>query len=361
MKLNNKLINPIFLAGIFLLMLNDFALKSIFHNAITGKLSDFAWLFAMPFFLSSFYEKQARTIHFLVGLFFVFGKSELSQPIINALNSIGFNFHRIVDFTDNICLISVFASYYVLKKQTLQFINPVFGILSIVISSFAFVADTQVREPEILDENYVEPIENTLKTISLINISNETKIAIIDFKYSKEEIKKLKIKNTNFSKINTLIILNNKTAHINVPIYNDNRTKFPKSFSVKILDTLGNKITEYNKSDFLECEYSSNFSIKTKELYLDEWQLKIGFEKSFVSLENLIGNWKITSGKNHYDFELMQSRFIDNKYNKPQIFTYDYSNNTLKVNDNIGKIIRLKNDRLTINWNKKDTVKYIKH
>ncbi len=361
MKFNNKLLNPFFIVSIFVLMLNDFVLKSMFHNAITGKLSDFAWLFAMPFFLSIFNPKQSKNIHFFVALFFIFGKSQFSQPILNWFNSIGFNFYRVVDFTDNICLISVLLSYYVFQNQKPKLINPIFGILSIVISSFSFFADTQVREPELIDENYVEPIENTLKTISLYNISNETKIAIINFKYSEEEIKRLKIKHLNFNKIDSLKILSFKSASFCIPICKDEKTKFPKSFSIKILDIIENKITEYNRSDFLEYEYSSNLSIKTKELYMDDWRLKIGFEKSFVSLESLIGKWQVTSGKNHYDFELMQSRYIDNKNSVTQIFTYDYSNNTLKVNHNIGKIIRLKNDRLTINWNKKDTVKYIKH
>lgn len=360
MKFNNKLINPIFVTSIVLLMLNDFVLKSIFHNTITSKLSDFAGLFALPFFLSIFFQKYSRNIHFLVAIFFILWKSDISQEPINFLNSFGFNFHRVVDFSDNIALISIVFSYFIFQKKSTFTVNPVFGILSIAISSFAFIADTQVREPEIYDENYIEPVENTLKTIGFFNNSNETKIAIIDFKYSEKEIKKLKIKHRNYSKIDTIKISKNNSNYFYCPVCKEEKIRFPKSFSIKILDTLLNKITEYNKTDFLEYEYSSNMPSNKKELNLNDYRVKIGFEKSFVSLESLIGKWRVTSGKNHNDFELMQSRYIDNKYNEPKIYTYDYSNNNLKVNHNIGKIIRLKNDSLTINWNNKDLVKYIK-
>lgn len=46
-----KLGNPVFLIALFILILNDWVLKHTFNNTLTGKLSDFAGLFAFAFFL----------------------------------------------------------------------------------------------------------------------------------------------------------------------------------------------------------------------------------------------------------------------------------------------------------------------
>lgn len=52
------LVSPGFLLCLCLLLLNDFILKSEFHNALTGKLSDFAGLFIFPLFFSAL--RQSR-------------------------------------------------------------------------------------------------------------------------------------------------------------------------------------------------------------------------------------------------------------------------------------------------------------
>jgi len=45
------LVSSGFLAGLSVLLVNDFVLKQIFHNWLTGKLSDLAGLFIFPMFL----------------------------------------------------------------------------------------------------------------------------------------------------------------------------------------------------------------------------------------------------------------------------------------------------------------------
>ncbi len=45
--------SPLPLAMVGLLVLNDHVLKARFHNALTGKLSDFAGCFFLPLFLSA--------------------------------------------------------------------------------------------------------------------------------------------------------------------------------------------------------------------------------------------------------------------------------------------------------------------
>ena len=45
----DALLRPAFLAALGLLVLNDGLLKPLFHNALTGKLSDFAGVFAFAY------------------------------------------------------------------------------------------------------------------------------------------------------------------------------------------------------------------------------------------------------------------------------------------------------------------------
>jgi hypothetical protein len=51
--------------SIFLLLINDLYLKFEYHNYLTGKLSDFAGLFAFPYFFSCLIPKKDKTnLHF---------------------------------------------------------------------------------------------------------------------------------------------------------------------------------------------------------------------------------------------------------------------------------------------------------
>src|SRR5687767_12389116 len=45
--------SPAFISAVALLVVNDFALKPLFHNVVTGKLSDFAGLFALTLFVAT--------------------------------------------------------------------------------------------------------------------------------------------------------------------------------------------------------------------------------------------------------------------------------------------------------------------
>lgn len=142
MKEINKIAHPIFLLSLILLILNDWYFKAVFHNEITGKISDFAGLFAFPFLLSILFSNHKKAIHVLTGLLFIYWNSAFSQPLINQLNSIGFPFIRTVDITDSIALISIFFSYKCLDHHVKYTIKPLLQRALIVVSSFAFMATT---------------------------------------------------------------------------------------------------------------------------------------------------------------------------------------------------------------------------
>src|SRR5947209_5734459 len=90
-----------FLIGLFVLLVNDFILKQLFHNRLTGKLSDLAGLFIFPLFLAAFLPCWRKHIYFATAAGFAFWKSIYAQPLIDGLNLLlPFSLGRTVDMTD---------------------------------------------------------------------------------------------------------------------------------------------------------------------------------------------------------------------------------------------------------------------
>ncbi|MDR2954408.1 MAG: hypothetical protein LBV43_04940 [Prevotella sp.] len=137
----NKLQHPLFIISVILLLCNDFYFKQAYGNVITGKLSDFAGLLAFPFFFSCLLPSWRKYIHILTAILFVWWKSSLAQPIIDVVNSVGIPVSRVVDFSDNIALISILISYLLLSKE-IEFkkINTALSSVIVVVSSFSFMA-----------------------------------------------------------------------------------------------------------------------------------------------------------------------------------------------------------------------------
>lgn len=146
-----------FIVGLFILFCNDFFLKEIFHNWLTGKLSDFAGLFVFAIFWAALLPRKPKIIYVAVAAFFIFWKSPLSQPLIESINTIAFlNYNRVIDWTDLIALtilpLAYWYQFHVADKRLIKI--PV--IVPILVASFLFVA-TSVDEPFdgiIIDEKY---------------------------------------------------------------------------------------------------------------------------------------------------------------------------------------------------------------
>lgn len=101
-----------FLAGLALLLLNDFLLKPLFHNALTGKLSDFAGLFIFPLFWAALVPRFRKHIYLATAALFAAWKSAYSQPLLEAWNGLRLiPLGRTVDATDLVALIVLPASY----------------------------------------------------------------------------------------------------------------------------------------------------------------------------------------------------------------------------------------------------------
>lgn len=149
MKRNLDLLtSPGFVAGLLLLLANDFVLKPVFNNALTGKLSDFAGLFVFPLFWSALAPRLRREIYALTALGFVFWKSVYAQPLIDAWNSLGvLRVGRVVDATDLAALVALPASFAYLRRRVApERRTPRFALrraaacAALLLSVFAFAA-----------------------------------------------------------------------------------------------------------------------------------------------------------------------------------------------------------------------------
>lgn len=145
---SNKIGHPFFIICVFVLILNDWYLKPVFHNTLTGKLSDFAGLFALPYLLSSLLPKHTLKIHVWTGLLFMVWKSEFTEPLIAFANSLRIPVSRTIDFTDNIALISLLFSYYTLKSSFTLNLKPMLHRALIVVSCLAFAATSMPPREE---------------------------------------------------------------------------------------------------------------------------------------------------------------------------------------------------------------------
>jgi hypothetical protein len=100
-----SLASPAFIAALALLVVNDVALKPLFHNVLTGKLSDFAGLFALTLFATTLWPRYRRLAACAIATAFAFWKTTYAEPLIALLNAVSpVAFGRTVDLTDLVAL-----------------------------------------------------------------------------------------------------------------------------------------------------------------------------------------------------------------------------------------------------------------
>ena len=138
----NILASPLFLLMLLLLLINDFFLKELLHNTLTGKLSDFAGIFVFSTFWMALFPKKSVHVIWIVTVFFIWWKSPLSQSVIDVWNALQiYSIQRVVDYTDLFALIMAPLPYlHSQKSHSSLRLNPVFPF---VISMFAFAATSR--------------------------------------------------------------------------------------------------------------------------------------------------------------------------------------------------------------------------
>lgn len=141
-KSNNWIYRKLFIISIILLLLNDFYLKYYHTSYLTGKLSDFAGLFAFPYFFNHLFQKKSKWIYILTGTFFIYWKSSYSQSFIDFSNDLGFGLSRVVDYSDLLALSILPVSYKYLINDSISVKKIVLlpKPILIGISIFSFIA-----------------------------------------------------------------------------------------------------------------------------------------------------------------------------------------------------------------------------
>lgn len=173
---DNILISRLFIISLILLLLNDFLLKDLFHNTITGKLSDFAGLFIFPLVGWHLFGRK-KAIYVFTFIFFIFWKTPLSEPFINLWNSFfWYKLSRVIDYSDLIALSILPVSYYYTPKP------PRIGtfvkycrICILFFSCFSFIATagTQGRLEKVYFSNSKKEVYTAM--LALLNAYPELK------------------------------------------------------------------------------------------------------------------------------------------------------------------------------------------
>jgi hypothetical protein len=100
------LTNQVFIISLILLIVNDFLLKPIYPNWLTGKLSDFAGLIVLALLLAWLFPRLRGKATLISAAVFILWKSPLATPVITWSNAVlNLPLHRVIDYTDLIALL----------------------------------------------------------------------------------------------------------------------------------------------------------------------------------------------------------------------------------------------------------------
>ena len=167
---NNKVLGILitwpFLLCLIVLLVNDWFLKDIFHNFITGKLSDFSGIAVIALLLFSSIPKQKLWSYLFIASAFLWWKSPLSDGFIQFINShSSMNIGRVIDYSDLWALIILPVCHYVVinlqKFEIASLVSrKIISLPLAVITLFAIMGTAQFST----HQSYViQPISETIK------------------------------------------------------------------------------------------------------------------------------------------------------------------------------------------------------
>jgi hypothetical protein len=111
------LTSPLFAAAVALLLLNDWILKRAIGNWLTGKLSDFAGVFAFSLFWAAMLPRHRNAVFILTAAGFAFWKSPLSDAPLAAWNALGiWPLARVIDYTDWAAIAALLPAHWTARR-----------------------------------------------------------------------------------------------------------------------------------------------------------------------------------------------------------------------------------------------------
>lgn len=148
MKKQNLLFHPLFLVSLCLLLLNDFFWKHQYHNAFTGKISDFTGLIVFVFFFATFIPRGKKWISIITAILFILWKTELADSFISFFNSLQvLEIARVLDYSDWLAIIVLPVCHFIINEKSpvkLQLLSEkvAFGLIAIV-ATFAITSTSK--------------------------------------------------------------------------------------------------------------------------------------------------------------------------------------------------------------------------
>jgi hypothetical protein len=119
------LTSPPFTMAVALLLLNDWVLKAAIGNGLTGKLSDFAGLFAFSLFWTAILPRHRDVVFLLTAAGFTVWKSPLSDAPLAAWNALGvWPLARVIDYTDWAAVTALLPAYWMARRCAARMAIP---------------------------------------------------------------------------------------------------------------------------------------------------------------------------------------------------------------------------------------------
>lgn len=180
-----SLLNWVFVSALFILLFNDFYLKSAFPSLVSGKLSDVSGLVVFALFFTFLLgNRWKRAVFVITALVFCWWKSSLSSGFIQNWNALfGFyNIQRTIDYTDLFCLVILIPAYYY-EPAKIRFIHQRMVVPVLLTGAFAIAATSKAKNIQAYGTPTHYNIEKSfklkmtysefLKALSLSNITVE--------------------------------------------------------------------------------------------------------------------------------------------------------------------------------------------
>ena len=142
-------LNRFFLFALFILMFNDFYLKTEIPSFVTGKLSDLSGLIVFVLFFTFLFGDRFKQLVFGVTvLLFCWWKSSLSTGFIENWNSVlsFYSIERVVDYSDLLCLFILVPVYFYQPKRTSFPQSRWFVLPVLLLTVFAISATSKARD-----------------------------------------------------------------------------------------------------------------------------------------------------------------------------------------------------------------------
>lgn len=109
-----------FLASLVILSANDWYLKPLYNNWVTGKLSDFSGLLLCCLFLFALFPRRVGLSSWSIAAGFAWWKSPLAQPLIDLVQAAGLtSFDRVVDYSDLLALTMIPVAVALFSRPSL--------------------------------------------------------------------------------------------------------------------------------------------------------------------------------------------------------------------------------------------------